>query len=179
MPTLSLSLSGIGDLYIADSCNDRIQVLDSSLHPIREITHSSLHTPLDVRLSTEEIYVLNSKDSPHLHFTQTGLKIRSLITRSDLLQIYRPSFFCLVANKIIISDAFGIDPIKIFSYEGVLLYTIEEDKYRKGGVYYPGGFAVTSDLKLVTASSNKYHTFNIFFYLGRPCHKGISSQNFT
>ena len=50
-----LSISTNGDVYIADAHNDIIQILDSSLHPIREVTHPSMHRPYDVKLTIEEM----------------------------------------------------------------------------------------------------------------------------
>ena len=44
-----LSISTNGDVYIADTNNNRIQILDSSLHPIRKVTHPSMHSPYDVK----------------------------------------------------------------------------------------------------------------------------------
>ena len=72
-----LSISANGDVYIADTNNNRIQILDSSLHPIREVTHPSIHRPYDLKLTTE-MYVLCPGDSPCVHvFTHTGHKLRS------------------------------------------------------------------------------------------------------
>ena len=120
-----LSVSTNGDVYIADSNNDRIKILDSSLHPIKVITHQSMHRPQDVKLTTKEIYVLSSKDSSCVHvFTYTGHKVRSLITNGDGMQIYSPFFFCLDGtNRLIISDE-TVHKIKIFSNDGVLLHTL-------------------------------------------------------
>ena len=77
-----LSVSTNGDVYIADANNNRIQILDNSLHPIREVTHPSMHRPYDVKVTTEEMYVITPDDSPCVHvFIHNGSKTRSLITR--------------------------------------------------------------------------------------------------
>ena len=44
-----ISISTNGDVYIADTNNNRIQVLDCSLNPLREVTHLSMHRPYDVK----------------------------------------------------------------------------------------------------------------------------------
>ena len=158
-----LSISTNGDVYIADRDNDRIQILDSSLHPIREVAHPSMHKPCDVKLTTEEIYVLTPDDSPYVHeFTYTGHKTRSLITRGEGMQPTLPLFFCLDTKKnFIISDYFA-HQIRIFSNEGDLLHTIGEEGHQVGMFYGPPGIALTSNLNLVTVSDNNNYGLQIF-----------------
>ena len=150
-----LAISTSGDVYIADSNNDRIIILDPSLHPIRQVAHPSMHRPCDVKLKTEEIYVLSLEDSPCVHvFTDTGLKLRSLIRRDDGIPVYWPLFFCLNANKeLIIGDEYT-HQIKVYSNDGILLQTLGEHGHQVGMFNYPQGLALTSNLKLVTLSMN-------------------------
>ena len=158
-----LSISTNGDVYIADKGNSRIQILDSSLHPIREVTDPSMHRPHDVKLTTEEIYVISPDDSPCVHvFNHTGHKIRSIITRGRGMQVFRPHFICLDAKKnLFISDCHD-HQIKIFSNEGALLYTIGEYGHQVGMFNFPQGLALTSNLKLVVVSDNRSYRLQIF-----------------
>ena len=158
-----LSISTIGDVYIADTNNNRIQILDCSLQPIREVTHPSMHEPCDVKLTMEEMYVFSRVDSPCVHvFTHTGHKIRSLITCGEGMQISAPSFFCIDSKKnLIISECWG-HQIKIFSNEGVLLHTIGEHGHQVGMFNGPQGLALTSNLSLVTVSYNNHCGLQIF-----------------
>ena len=160
---LQLSISSNGDLYIADWGNDIIQILDSSLHPIREVAHPSMHRPCDVKLTTDEMYVLSESDTPCVHiFSYTGHKIRSLITRGVGMQVTHPSHFCLDAHKsLIISDLLA-DQIKIISNEGTLLHTLGEPGDEVGMFVYPTGLALTSNLKLVTVSWGNNYRLHIF-----------------
>ena len=160
-----LSISTNGDVYITDRNNDRIQILDSSLHPIREVTHPSMHRPCDVKLTTEEMYVLCSKDYPCMHvFDYTGHKIRSIITcgHGEVMQATQPFFFCFDTKKdLIISDCFS-HQIKIFSNEGSLLHTIGEQGQQVGMFHYPRGLALISDQNLVTVSHSDNYSLQIF-----------------
>ena len=162
-----LSISSNGSVYIADTNNNRIQILDCSLHPIREVTHPSMHNPCDVKLTTEEIYVLSQDDSPCVHvFDHTGHKIRSLITcgYGEEMQVTQPFFFCLDNEKhLIISDC-GSHQVKIFSNEGSLLHTIGEHGHQVGMFYFPQGIALNSNLNLVTTSFNSYNSLQIFSF---------------
>ena len=162
-----LSIKSNGDLYVADSNNDRIQVLNSSLHPIREVTHPSLHKPYDIKLTIEEVYVLSQIDSPCVHiFTHTGLKTRSLITRGDGMQLHSPLSFCLNTKKcLFISDA-ADHKIKIFSNDAVLIHTLGErgeDQIEK--FLYPKGLALISNHRLVIVSDSIFYGLQIFSFL--------------
>ena len=161
-----LSIATNSDVYIADAYNNRIQILDCSLHPIREVTHPSMHRPYDVKLTMEEMYVITPASSPCVHvFNHTGHKIRSLIACGGGINITRPSFLCLDTEKnIIISDSHS-HWIKIFSNEGALLHTIGENGFQVGMFNYPYGIALSSNLNLVTVSWSDYYGLQIFSYL--------------
>ena len=161
-----ISISTNGDVCIADRKNNRIQILDSSLHRIREVTHPSMHEPFDVKLTTDEMYILSEVDSPCMHvFNHARHKIRSLITCSIGMQVARSFFFCLDSKKNLIISDFWTHQIKIFSNEGALLYTIGQPGYKAGMLYYPQGLALTSNLKLVTVSNNDNYGLQIFSFL--------------
>ena len=151
-----------GDIYIADRDNDRIQILDSCLHPMRVVTHPSLHKPYDVKITTDEIYVLSPEDSPCVHvFTLSGLKIRSLITRGDGMPVDLPLFFCVDAKSLIFSDYYG-HQIEFFSNDGALIQTLGKYGHKVGKFSYPHGLAFTSRLNLVIVSSNKKYGLQIY-----------------
>ena len=149
-----LSTSTNGDVYIADRDNDRIQVLDGSLHPIREIVHPSMHRPRDVKLTADKIYVLSSGDSHCIHeFTQAGHKVRSLITRGKgTASVAKAYFFCISANESFIISDFSGHQIKIFSKEAALLHTLGKRGQEAGKFFCPCGLALTSNMRLVTVS---------------------------
>ena len=50
-----LSVSTNGDVFVADFDNNRIQILDDSLHFQRLITHQTLQHPCDVKLTPNEV----------------------------------------------------------------------------------------------------------------------------
>ena len=161
-----LSISTNGDVYIADSDNNRIHILNSSLHPIKEVTHPSMHRPYDVKLTTEEMYVLSPDDSPCIHvFTYSGHKIRSIITFDDGMRAVRPFFFSLDSEKNLILSDRDDHRIKIFSNEGAHLHTIGGYRHQLGMFSFPQGLALTLNLTLVTVSWNVNYGLQIFSYL--------------
>ena len=158
-----LSISPNGDVYIADRNNNRIQILDDSLHPIRKVTHPSMDRPCDVKLTTDEIYVLCLDDFLCVHvFNHTGHKIRSLITCGGGMQVYSSFFFCLDTKKNLIISDNGDDQIKIFSNEGSFLHTIGEHGNQVGMFNHLQGFALTLNLNLVTVSWDSEYVLQIF-----------------
>ena len=71
-----------GYVYVADYGNNRIAVMSTGLQHSKHITHQTMTSPCDVRVSYDKLYVLSDADSPCLHvYSLTGEKIRSLITR--------------------------------------------------------------------------------------------------
>ena len=154
-----LTVSTNGDVYVADSLNHRINILNSSLDPIRDFKHPSIQNPNDVKLTAEEMYVL-CQNTPSIHvFSHTGLFLRSFITS---VQVNKSYSFCVDDNKSIIISDFNTHQIKIFSNEGSLLHTLGEEGQQEGMLYEPGGLALTSSLKLVTVSRNTNTRLQIF-----------------
>ena len=78
-----LTVSTNGDVFVADASNNRIKILDDSLHFQRHITHQTMQYPRDVKLTPDEVYVLCHVSPCILVFSHAGEKIRSLITRGD------------------------------------------------------------------------------------------------
>ena len=156
---LGLTVSTNGDVYVADCLNHRINILNSSLDPIRDFKHPSIQNPFDVKLTAEEMYVL-CQTSPGIHvFSHTGLFLRSFITS---WQVNRSYSFCVDANKSIIISDYNTHQIKIFSNEGSLLHTLGEEGQQAGMLFQPHGIVLTPSLKLVTVSRNASTRLQIF-----------------
>ena len=147
-----LTASDIGDLYIADSKNHRIQILDESLHFKNSITHESMRYPYDVKLTTERIYIL-SQGNPCIHvFSLAGDKLRSFITRGIGMQVGAAFFFCQDPEKNLIFSDDWDHCIKVFSPNGTLLHAIGDGLQLHGNsnrIFNPQGIALTPKLKLV------------------------------
>ena len=155
-----LTVSDNGDLYIADSENHRIQIVDDSLNFKHSITHESMRKPYDVKLTAEEVYILSYTDSPCMHiFSHAGDKLRSIITRGRGRRVNLAWFFCLdKENNLIISN--GRDHcIKVFSPNETLLHTIEQ--FRNSYTMNPQGIALMN-LKLVVVAPGDEFRLQIF-----------------
>ena len=158
----SLAVSNNGDVYVADYNNHRVQILNSSLLHPRTLTQQRIHYPHDIKLTTDEVYVL-CYNNPCVHvFSHAGERLRSLVSRGYQMQVYDPDFFCLdKAENIIISDD-SSHRIKIFTKEGNLLTTIGEKGHQAGMFIRPHGLALTKELNLVVISFNENFRLQIF-----------------
>ena len=158
----NLTVSTNGDVYVADSNNHRVQILNSSLQHLRSLTEQLIQWPRDIKLTADEVYVLCNVN-PCLHvFSHAGERLRSLVSGGYQMQVNYPHFFCLDAEEnIIISDYF-VHRIKIFSKEGNLINTLGEEGHQPGMLYYPTGLALTKELSLVVVSENENFTLQIF-----------------
>ena len=162
---LGLTVSTNGDVFVADSSNNRIQILDDSLHFQREIIHQTMKYPLDVKLTPDEVYVLCAVSPCILVFSHAGEKLRQLITWGGMgMQIGTAVFFCLDRNQnLLISDWWNHE-VRIFSKEGTHLHTIGEhgDEVGMFELYRPEGIVLTENLKLIIVSRNINYKLQIF-----------------
>ena len=152
---LNLTVSTNGDVYVADYNNHRVQILNSSLQHLRNLTEQLIQNPRDIRLTADEVYVL-CLDNPCLHvFSHAGERLRSLLSSGHQMQMTNPYFFCLdAAENIIISDN-SAHRIQIFSKEGNFIRTIGEEGQQPGMLCLPRGIALMEQLSLVVVSQNK------------------------
>ena len=152
-----------GHVYIADTDNNRICVLDTDLHHMRNITHQSILKPFDLKLSHDRIYVLCPYKNPcMLVLSIEGDMLHSLISSGYGMDVLNPWFFCLDRNNnIVISDA-DAHCIRVFSPAGDLLYTIGREGHQQGMFYEPEGIAITPNGKLVCVSENENYGLQIY-----------------
>ena len=156
-----LTVSDNGDLYIADSLNHRIQIVDESLNFKHSITHESMRYPCDVKLTAEEVYILSESDSPCMYiFSHAGDKLRSIITHDAGMQVNKAWFFCLDKEKNFIFCDDEDHCIKVFSPNGALLHTIGQF-LDSGPLLNPLGIALMN-LKLVVVAPFDEFQLQIF-----------------
>ena len=152
---LGLTVSTNGNVFVADCNNNRIKVINDSLHFKRLITH--LHYPNDVKLTPDEVYVLS--DTGILVLSYTGDRIRSFSTQSYASSYIIPSiYFILDARHNIVVREWHNDNIRVLSREGTFLYTIQQPE----GIGGLSGLALTNNLKIVTVYSGASNQLIIF-----------------
>ena len=146
-----LAISPNQHLYVADQTNHRLQILTTDLEFTDTLQHQTMFSPVDVKFSNNEMFVLSFRGSPCVHvFTLSGEKTRALGSRGMLVKEW---FFCLDKyNNILINECSG-DKIKVFSPHGDLLHTIR----RRAGMNY--GIAIDKN-KIILNSCNYIRIFS-------------------
>ena len=152
-----------GCVFIADSDNHRICVLDTELSHLRNITHQAISGPHDVRVSHDRIYVLCPRNNPcMLVLSLEGDMLHSLISRGEGMDVLLPLFFCLDANSNFVMSDRGTHSIRVFSPAGDLLHSIGREGHQQGMFHEPRGIAVDTNGRLVCVSCNKNYGLQIF-----------------
>ena len=159
-----LTVSTNGDVFVADFDNNRIQILDDSLHFQREITHQTMEYPLDVKLTPDEVYVLCAVSPCILVFSHAGEKLRQLITLGTGvgMQIRLAYFFCLDRKQNLLISDWSNHKVRIVSKEGTRLHTIGGPGHGVGMLARPQGILLTKNLKLIIVSRNSSYSLQIF-----------------
>ena len=162
---LQLTTDLSGCVFIADSLNHRICVLDTELNHLRNITHQAMSKPYDATVSHDRIYVLCPRNNPCmlvLSLELEGDMLHSLISTGEGMDVLFPLFFCLDANSnFVISDE-STHSIRVFSPAGYLLHSIGREGHQQGMFYWPHGIAVDANGRLVCVSCNKKYGLQIF-----------------
>ena len=150
-------------MYIADSGNNRICVLDTDLHHMRNITHQSITQPFDLKLSHDRIHVLCFNKNPcMLVLSIEGDMLHSLISCGQEMDVLRPWFFCLDRNNNFVISDIGTHCIRVFSPAGDLLHTDGREGHQQGMFHEPKGIAITPNGKLVCVSDNENYGLQIY-----------------
>ena len=104
-----------GDIYICDSGNNRIQILSKEFQFKSQFGADKLNYPLDVKLSKEYIFILDTSN-PCMHLYDYNFNLqKSVISRGEGMQVVKSfSFFIDNIGNILISDH-GSNSIQIYN----------------------------------------------------------------
>ena len=114
-----------GDIHICDCNNNRIQILSKELQFKFQFGADKLKHPLDVKLSKENIFILD-ESNPCIHMYDLNLILqKSVISRGIGMQVVKPFYFFIDdSNNIIISDSRS-NSINVFNPEFELIHKID------------------------------------------------------
>ena len=143
-------------IYICDKDNGRIQCLnlDLTFHSFIE----DIPSPMDVKLTSDEVVVLTSGDPCVRLYNYSNQLIRQIIPRGEGDLVIYPCCFCVdKANNILMTDE-ATNCVLIFSNTGELIHKFGQ-KGKDRGVQ---GIALDSEDRIIIASKNPNHCIQLF-----------------
>ena len=147
-------------IYIADHKNDRVQCLN--LHLLFTSVIEGIQGPLDIKLTHDEVLVLSNRNPCVTLYTYSHEPIRHIIPRGEGSPISLPySFFLDEANNIFISDKEG-HVVRVFSYEGILKYTVGRGRDRKEDFIKPRGITIDAQGRILVLTENSENCVQLF-----------------
>ena len=144
-----------GDIYICDSNNNRIQILNSDFSFKSQFGKDTLIDPRDVKLSNEYIYVLDASN-PCLHlFNYNHILQKSVISRGKGMEVINPLFFFIDQTDNILISVRRSNSIHIFNSEFRLIQKIPVSNN-------PTGVTVDKQGRVIVVSQADKHCLQIF-----------------
>ena len=156
-----------GHIYIPDNNNNRLCIFTLVLERIKVIKLNEVTSPVDIKFSNDQMYVLSNTDKYCIHVcTLSGDRIESLVTRGEFrerMQVQFSNYFLIdPTNNIVISD-FNSHDVKVFDASGTaLLYKVGGRGDGEGGLVYPMGIVLTKAGQLIVASENRGYGVQVF-----------------
>ncbi|KAI6646244.1 hypothetical protein LOD99_9328 [Oopsacas minuta] len=142
-----------GEVYICDYNDNRIQILSQELTYKAQFGQDNLHSPLDVKLTKEYIYILDGSN-PCFHLYDYNLILhKSVISREHKLQVFIPFFFFIDnSNNILI----------ITDYYSIAFLNSQLELIHRIPITQPNGVTVDNRGRVIVVCDGGEHHLNIF-----------------
>ena len=152
-----------GDVFIADSWNDRVSVFSGNLRFKSCIGTGILYFPVDVKLSPDTLVVLDWSPNCVRIFSRSGDLLTSCVSQGDKQNclVYQPFFFCLDPDMNILISDWGHNTINIFTHSGELIHTLGKKGKSRGELIAPYGITVSHSGKIFIVSFNPNFTLKL------------------
>ena len=132
-----------GDVYVADSGNDRVSVFSKQLQFLKCLATQLLETPVDVKVTPDSVVILDWSPNCIHFYSRSGDLLRSCVTQGEGSMVHGPWFFCLdTAGNILLADAKRLD-MKILSPSGHLIHKIGKEGLSRGKYSIPCSICVS------------------------------------
>ena len=147
-------------IYITEYENDRIQCLNLNLQFYSII--DDVLGARDVKLTSDEIVILSSRNPCVSLYTYSHQLIREMIPRGEGNPVVAPSFFVLDKSLNILISDFKNHCVSIFSFGGELIHRFGKEGGKRGELLEPTGVTINVEGRILVASKNPEHCFQIF-----------------
>ena len=164
MPT-GLCTDYSGDVYVADSYNNRVCIFSNNLKFKSKLGIRQLHKPSDVKLTPDCLVVVLDRSPKCVHsYSRDGHHLSSCVSQGEGPEnlVSKPFFLCMdPAGNIIISD-WGKHSIKIISKHGYLMHTLGREGDEIGELVDPLGISVSKSGIIFVVSGNANFSIQCF-----------------
>ena len=151
-----------GDLYVAESGNNRVSVFSKDFNFVKHLGTQQLSYPRDVKASLISIVVLDRSPNCIHFFSRSGALLRSCVTQGEDGIVCGSWFFCLdTSGNILITDCLR-DNIKILSLSGQLMHMIAEGGHGRGQVFCSYGICLSQTGTISVVSENSAFSLQLF-----------------
>ena len=144
-----------GDIYVCDSSNNRIQILNKEFSFKSQFGKDTLKSPRDAKLSKEYIFVLD-ESNPCLHlFSYNHILQKSVISRGKGMEVVYPCFFFIdQTDNILISDSLS---------NSILIFTPQFELFHKIPVSQcPVGVTIDNQGRIIVVCRSRKDCLQIF-----------------
>ena len=151
-----------GDVYVAESGNNRVSVFSKQLQFLKCLGTQQLKTPVDVKVTPNSLVILDGSPNCIHYYSRSGDLLSSCVTQGEDGMVHKPYFFCLdTAGNILIAD-FERHDVKILSPSGHLIHEIGKEGHGRGEFIYPCGICVSELGTIFVVSWNLYFALQSF-----------------
>ena len=145
-------------IYITEYDNDRVQCLDLNLQFDSII--ADIYGVRDVKLTSNEIVVLSSRNPCVSLYTYSHQLIREMIPKGEGNSVVAPCFFTLdISLNILITNSYSVT---VFSFGGELIRRFGKKAEKRGELLEPTGVTIDVKGRILVASKNPEHCIQIF-----------------
>ena len=157
-----LCLDCNGDVYVADSRNDRVSVFSPQLQFVKYLGTPELKYPQDVKVTQNRIVVLDWSPNCIHFYSMNGEFQSSCVSHGEGGMVSDPYFFCCdTANNILITDRERHE-IKILSPSGHLICKIGKKGNGRGEFQFPYGICISMHGVIFVTSWNSNFSLQSF-----------------
>ena len=147
-------------LYVPESENNRISVLDTEFILQKYIQHDIVVGPVDVKFIKDQLLVLTTKSADNLHLLNAnGDYIRNLISIGDVCVAF---FFTIDCFGFILVPIWPKGSVFVYDRDSDLVSIIAEEGHEKGELSFPFGICTTNKGNMIVVSNNKNYGLQMF-----------------
>ena len=145
-------------IYIAEISNNRIQCLNLDLGFNSFI---EINAPRDVKLTSDEIVVLSSRNPWVSLYSYSHQLIREMISKCEGNPIV-PTFFTLDTDSNILITDYTVQCVYVFSFKGELIHRFGKEGEERGEFIHPSGITIDTEGRILVVSKNPKHCIQVF-----------------